>query len=206
MESQLSTTEQIEAEGPGDWTDHEAWESTSWWAKKMRAEERIAAKLLASGVQPERIEQMMELPSGEIEKWCAENEDFLRAAKAAYWDQRERSARPDPVKALTPKQLKAAEVYFVDAASQKETGRAVGVSDRTIRNWLHDPVFVFYGKQLLKERSDVLAREQEEQQGRMRARYLAQIEKAQEVIEEKLEEKDATVALAIARSYMRAAR
>jgi hypothetical protein len=172
----------------------------------MRAEERIGAKLLATGVDPERTEQMMELPSGQIEKWCAENEDFLRAAKAAYWHQREGSARPDPTKALTPKQLKAAEVYFVDAVSQKEAGRAVGVSDRTIRNWLHDPVFVVYGEQLLKERAYVLAREREEQRERTRARYLAQIERAQEVIDEKLEEKDATVAFAIARSYMRSAR
>lgn len=45
-------------------------------------------------------------------------------------EQRERSARPNPTKALTPKQLKAADVYFVDACSQKETAKAAGALPR----------------------------------------------------------------------------
>lgn len=205
MNTKSTFIEKIEAEGPGDWTEHEDWEFT-WWAKSMRVEERLGAKLVAREIEFERIDQILELPSGQTEKWWEEDESFRSAARASFWGQRERSARPDPSKALKPKQLRAAEVYFVDASSQLETARIVGVSDRTIRNWLRDPVFVLYGEQLRKERADELSREREEQQERTQARYLVQVEKAQDVIDTKLEENDATVALAIARSYMRSVR
>jgi transposase len=199
-----SIAEQIENEGSGDWTEHDRWES-EWWAKKLPAEKRVAAKLVAAGVEEQRIDNMLKFPSGQIETWWANSEEFQRACRAAYWERRERSVTPDPTKGLTPKQLRAAEAYFVDAGSQKEVAAAIGVSDRTIRNWLQDPVFVFFGEQLRKERSDELARDREEQQRRTRTRYLAQVEKAQDIIDEKLDEKDPKVVLAIARSYMRSA-
>jgi hypothetical protein len=163
---------------------------------------RIAAKLAARGIDPDRIEQMMELPEEQVQEWWEGDKDFRRAAQASFWEQRERATRPDPTKALSPKQLKAAEAYFVEAGSQKEAAGAAGVSDRTIRNWLKDPVFVYYGEHLRRERTEALAREREILERRTLGRYLAQVEKAFDVLEGRLKRRDAKVALAVARPYM----
>jgi len=202
LEPHASIVDQLEAEGPGDWTEHEGWESSTGWAREMSADMRIAAKLAARGIEPDRIERMMDLPERQVELWWEGDRDFRRAAQASFWEERERAARPDPTKALSPKQLRAAEAYFVEAGSQKEAAEAAGVSDRTIRNWLKDPVFVYYGEHLRTERTEALAREREILERRTLGRYLAQVENAFDVLEWRLKRGDAKVALAVARPYI----
>jgi hypothetical protein len=198
----VSILEQIEAIGPGDWTDHEDWESTDW-ARGMSAEIRMTAKLLAREIEVDRLERMMQLPAGQIDSWWREDEEFQRAARASYWEQRERAARPDPTKVLTPKQLKAAEAYFVEGSSQQGAAEAAGVTDRTVRTWLKDPVFTHYGEQLRSRRAERIAREREALENRASVRYLAQVERALDVLDVGLEIGDPDVALAVARPYMK---
>jgi hypothetical protein len=80
------------------------------------------------------------------------------------------------------------------------------VSDRTVRTWLKDPVFIYYGEQLRGERAAAISREREAMETRTLIRYLAQVEKALDVLDEKLKKRDSKVALAVARPYMRSPR
>jgi hypothetical protein len=205
LKPRASIIEQIEANGLGDWMDHEDWESTDW-AKGMGADMRVTAKLAAHGIEIDRVERMMDLPEGQIDLWWKENEKFQRAAQSSFWEQRERAPQLDPTKVLTSRQLRAAEAYFVDATSQKVAAEAAGVSDRTVRTWLKDPVFIYYGEQLRGERAAAISREREAMETRTLIRYLDQVEKAIDVLDERLKKRDSKVALAVARPYMRSPR
>lgn len=201
--TQRSITGEIESEGCGDWTEHEDWESATSWAREMPAEQRQAARLLGRAIDPERIDKMMDLPSGQVEKWWDESEPFKNAASASFWSCRERESRPDPAKALTTKQLTAADLYFRQGRSQREVAKRTGVTDRTIRNWLQDPVFVDHGESIRRELTESRARELKERDQLTLARYRSQVEKAQDLVDEALEEKDRRVALEILRPYLR---
>jgi hypothetical protein len=189
-------------EAAREYLETETWE-TGYWARDIAPEKRQAAKLIAEAIDPSRIERMMRLPRGQLAAWWEDDEGFQRAAKASYWERRDQDARViDYGQGLKPKQLEAATLYFVEGRQQIEVAKIVGVTDRTIRTWLKDAVFVRYGRQLARERADQRLRQRQDRDAALLERRDGQFERAQEVVDDALDEGDRRVAVAILRPLL----
>ena len=203
--SAQSYLEEVEAAGPGDWRDHVDWEDQHW-AAYLTPSQRQSARLVGAGVDEGTTEKILGLPEGQVRKWWDGWEGFRNGVAASHWEIIERQSRPDFSKGLNPKQIEAAALYFEEGRSQKETASAVGVTDRTIRNWLENPVFVRYGHDLMKWRDLTRHRERDEREQRMWDRYSIQVDTALTVIDCYLEEGDLRVAIELLRSFTRRTR
>jgi hypothetical protein len=188
----ISMANDPEGKSPPDWTEYDSWES-SHWARTMLPERRQAARLLADGVHEDRVEDMLGLKRGELLSLFEEDPNFKRACKAAVGLRIESERRGlDFSVALKPNQLRAAELYFVELKTQVQTARAVGVTDRTMRNWMKDP----HAAALERDR------ERQERELKLKTRRDAQVAKAQDVIDKALKNDDEKVALAILRPFL----
>jgi hypothetical protein len=197
-----SAMNDLESTSP-DWTEYDEWES-SHWARTMLPERRQAARLVGEGVEDERIEDMLGLKRGgavglvrkgselQTSLWIGSaGSDRARASRTGLLD-----------RSLKPNQLKAAELYFVELKTQTQTARTVGVTDRTVWNWLKDPVFLEFGK--IRQQAAALERDRErkEREIRFRGKRDAQVAKAQDVIDKALDSDNEKVALAILRPFL----
>jgi hypothetical protein len=190
------------AKGKRPFIDPDGWESM-YWAREVAPEQRQAAWLFAEGVGPGRIDRILGLPPGQVREWWIEDESFQHAARSAYFQRRDREARDvDFALALKPRQREAARLYFVELKAQVEVAAAVGVTARTIRNWLTDPAFQRYGEQLRVDAAEARRVEREAREAAFHSRLDDQREMAQDVIEEALEEGDRRVALALVRPLL----
>jgi DNA-directed RNA polymerase specialized sigma24 family protein len=184
-----SAMNDLESTSP-DGTEYDEWES-SHWARTMLPERRQAARLVGEGVEDERIEDMLGLKRGELLALFEKDPNFKRACESALRVRIEPERRElDFSTALKPNQLKAAELYFVELKTQTQTARTVGVTDRTVWNWLKDPVFLEFGK--IRQQAAALERDRErkEREIRFRGKRDAQVAKAQDVIDKALDRRE----------------
>jgi hypothetical protein len=83
--------------------------------------------------------------------------------------------------------------------TQVEISNAVHVTDRTIRTWLRDPIFIAFGDALRLQAGSDSERASVEAEVRFQGRRLEQISKAQDVVDKALEAGDEKVAMAVLR-------
>jgi hypothetical protein len=185
--------------GEDDASRTRPWETET--AMRLPREERQAAMLLGSlDFDADRVERLLDLEAGTVDTWLT-NDDFALIAHESL-----ERAHPigvetiDFSKALKPKQLEAARLYYEEIMSQVATAKKVGIiSVRTLQNWLDDPVFVAYGMTLRKEREFRLQEERDREETLAREALQQSGPKARAVIDHALVNNDVKVALEIMR-------
>jgi transposase-like protein len=114
--------------------------------------QKLAARLLPALGAPEDVDTVLGLEKGTTARWGA-SEGF----KAYTKEQRDVSVRfsvpsVDYSRVLDQPRAEAARALVLDGASQIEAARKVGVSDRSVRNWMKEEVFQLYVAQLRGQR------------------------------------------------------
>jgi hypothetical protein len=179
------------------------WQS-SWWAERLREDQVRAARFVGRFPdESDRIEQMMHLEAGTISKWLEEDTHFASAVRLEFEEQEARRRTVvDFERVLTPTQVEAARLYYVEHSRQIEVARALKITDRTMRNWLDDPIFVEFGKFLRRRQEAMRNQERKEREDELRKALRERWLRAFGVIDMALEADDVKTALELVRPLL----
>lgn len=175
-------------------------------AQRLTYQQRQAAHLCAElEGDSHRVDALLELPPGTVQTWFDEDENFKRVVAGVYGELN----NPDQdvvnyANGLKPKQMEAARLYYEEELTQTEVAKRVGVSARTIRNWMEDPLFRRYGGKLMQARERRLRETTERQDRRARERLVTQRDQAMRVYESALAADDVKVATELLRPWLKA--
>lgn len=171
-------------------------------ALKLTKTQRQAIEELAVILDPARVDAVLQLPAGTVERWFREANGFREMALDARWkNQQEAVPLIDYGGVLTPRQRNAARL-LAEGVTQKESAEQVGVDPRSIYNWKLDPAFEKFIRQLQDRAAFARRAQREEEDEELHARVRELDSLAAAVIKEKLLAGDERSAQIILKSLM----